>query len=65
MYVPRIYEFNDQVVFFATVFDVTHRTFNANDSGYVENAFLVGTVEGDRVNGLRDSNKTHSRDSNI
>lgn len=43
---------NDQLEFFGTVFDVTNRTFAATDSGYVENASMVGTVDGDRVNGL-------------
>ena len=43
---------NDQLEFFGTVFDVTNRTFDVTDSGCVENASLVGMVDGDRVNGL-------------
>jgi hypothetical protein len=43
---------NDTVEVFGDIFDVTNRTFDATDSGCVENASLVGTVEGSRVNGL-------------
>ena len=42
---------DDKVEFFGSVFDVINRTYNASDFGFVEELALVGTVEGDRVNG--------------
>ena len=43
---------NDQLELFGTTFDVTNRTFSLTPTGYVENAALVGNIDGDRVNGI-------------
>ena len=43
---------NDQLEAFGTVFEVTNRTFDATSLGCVENASLVGIMDGNRRNGL-------------